>query len=524
MNEPFGKLTLLLLIALCAVLFIPFIGNIHLFEWDEINFAECAREMLVSNNYNLVQIDFKPFWEKPPLFFWLQSTSMHFFGIGEFAARLPNALLGILNTIIIYLIGKKEVNAKFGFLWALLFIAMPLPHLYFKSGIIDPWFNFFIFLSVYFFYLSNKKIKYDLLAGTFLGLALITKGPVCLLIVGLVLIVNALIQKLKFSKLVVQCLYALLPALILSILWLWPAIKTSGLQGLNYFLNYQLELLSKNVAGHKEPFYYHFIVLLLGCFPVSIFIFNKNNFKQTGFGCYMLWLGIIPFIVFSLVTTKIVHYSSLCYIPISFLGAQFLSNKILFTRFQKILFSILALIITLLLFTAPFVFNYLLNHNHLIKDGFTKATLVKQIAWPYWLGLIALLPLFGYVLFYKKASNYLLYCLLNILFIQTALYAYAPRGEQIAQAKLIELIEKYSKMGKVNTYHYCYSKYFYGQTKETILKNASSEIEYLSKNNCKFFIVVRNKDEQDFMIYNKGHVQLIEMQDGYMVYEYLNKK
>ncbi len=29
------------------VLFIPFIGNVHLFDWDEINFAEIAREMVV---------------------------------------------------------------------------------------------------------------------------------------------------------------------------------------------------------------------------------------------------------------------------------------------------------------------------------------------------------------------------------------------------------------------------------------------------------------------------------------------
>ena len=33
------------------VLVIPFIGSYNLFDWDEINFAESSREMLVSSNF-----------------------------------------------------------------------------------------------------------------------------------------------------------------------------------------------------------------------------------------------------------------------------------------------------------------------------------------------------------------------------------------------------------------------------------------------------------------------------------------
>ena len=41
------KTTTILLIALfAALLFIPFLGRVHLFDWDEINFAECSREMI----------------------------------------------------------------------------------------------------------------------------------------------------------------------------------------------------------------------------------------------------------------------------------------------------------------------------------------------------------------------------------------------------------------------------------------------------------------------------------------------
>ena len=57
------------------------IGKVHLFDWDEINFAESAREMIVTNDFLTVQVDFKPFWEKPPFFIWLQVFSMKIFGV-----------------------------------------------------------------------------------------------------------------------------------------------------------------------------------------------------------------------------------------------------------------------------------------------------------------------------------------------------------------------------------------------------------------------------------------------------------
>ena len=88
--------------------FIPFLGNVHLFDWDEINFAESAREMIESGNYLTVQINFQPFWEKPPLFIWLQVLSMKLFGINEFAARFSSIVLIIFTVVLIYILVRKR--------------------------------------------------------------------------------------------------------------------------------------------------------------------------------------------------------------------------------------------------------------------------------------------------------------------------------------------------------------------------------------------------------------------------------
>ena len=61
------KLPAELLIAIGGlILFVPFLGTTHLFDWDEINFAEASREMLVTGNYAIPQIGFEPFLGKAP--------------------------------------------------------------------------------------------------------------------------------------------------------------------------------------------------------------------------------------------------------------------------------------------------------------------------------------------------------------------------------------------------------------------------------------------------------------------------
>ena len=133
-----------------GLLYITFIGNMPLFDWDEVNFAECAREMLASNNYSEVQLYFHPFWEKPPLFIWLQAISMNVFGVNEFAARFPNALCGVITLMVLYKTGKELNDRKFALTWVFVYASTLLPHVFFKSGIIDPWFNLFIYVAVYY--------------------------------------------------------------------------------------------------------------------------------------------------------------------------------------------------------------------------------------------------------------------------------------------------------------------------------------------------------------------------------------
>ena len=253
--------TIVLIVLLGAVFFIPFLGRVHLFDWDEINFAECSREMIKLDDYTRVYVDYKPFWEKPPMYFWMQSTAMKVFGVNEFASRLPNAICGIFTLVVVFWIGKRIYDTRFGILWALAYGGSLFPNMYFKSGIIDPWFNLFTFLSLYYFILYHwKRNGYDkegirrsqffyvFWSGVFMGLAILTKGQVALMVFLLVLGVYFIYNRFKFYFGWGHAGIFLLVALLVTSTWYGYETYTRGPWFINEFLKYQYRLFTTHDA------------------------------------------------------------------------------------------------------------------------------------------------------------------------------------------------------------------------------------------------------------------------------------
>ncbi len=392
------KQVYLLISALGVILFIPFLGQVHLFDWDEINFAECAREMIATGDYLRMRIDFAPFWEKPPLFVWLQVISMHIFGVGEFAARLPNALTGIATLLILYTIGKKLFNREFGLFWVLAYAGSFLPFFYFKSGIIDPLFNLMMFLSVVFiiYYYSdeNRGMKYIIWGGLFAGLAILTKGPVGLLLPGITWAVYWLLFQRKKGIPWKEVIVFLLMSSVVSLMWFGVEIIKNGPWFVEEFIRYQIRLLTTGDAGHSGPFHYHFVVVLLGCFPASIFIFrsfkgydgeteNKKTFRYL-----MTILMLVVLIIFSIVKTKILHYSSLTYFPVTFLAALALyrikNGETGWKWWQTALLSVIGFIYFIIFAGVPLIGLYKDSIIGSIKDKFAAGNLSLNVSWSWW--------------------------------------------------------------------------------------------------------------------------------------------
>ena len=476
-----------LLIVISAIFFfIPFLGSVHLFDWDEINFAESAREMIVSGNFSRVQIDFHPFWEKPPLFFWMQALSMKLFGINEFAARFPNAVIGIFSLITLYFIGKRLYDEKFGLLWALAYLGSFLPHLYFKSGIIDPFFNYFIFLSVIFLAKSiredgeSKGLRYAFFAGISIGLATLTKGPVGILIEGISVFVYWATLKFKKISEWKNILVFSISCLVIASLWFVPEMINNGFWFIREFLKYQVDLFLKPVAGHSGPFYYHFLIVFLGCFPISVLalpvIIRKNSGLSDKGGYFLRWMMIVFWVVmilFSIVKTKIVHYSSLAYFPVSYFAAFFVyelvNDKNTFKKYLTWILPVTGSILSFMLIGIPLVARYKGFIIPYIKDEFAVACLNTPVKWngyEFLIGAVYLLLLFVSMIMIKQKQFFkgilaIFYGTAFCIFFY--LISVVPKIEGYSQAPAINFYKSISGQDAYVTTigFYSYAPYFY---------------------------------------------------------------
>ena len=472
------------LIAIVAALFfIPFLGGVHLFDWDEINFAEISREMLLTGEYTRVYVDFEPFWEKPPFFFWLQAGAMSLFGVGEFAARLPNALCGILTLILLFHMGKQLYDSHFAWIWSLVYFGSVLPHLYFRSGIIDPWFNLFIFCGLYFFILfhweknghvegeapkaglslSKSKWVYLFWGGMILGMGVLTKGPVAYLIVALTMFVYWVYQRFRFYVNPLEFLLFTLAVMLISLVWYGLETWKNGPWFVRTFHIYQYRLFSTPDAGHKGFPGYHFVALLLGCFPASVFAI-RSFFKlpvadsryQADFMLWMKMLFWVVLILFTIVKSKIVHYSSMCYFPLTFLASwviyYILKKDLPIARWMYAGLVLIGSLFAVAVMALPYVGRHVEVIRPLFKDPFAQANLDANVHWSGWealpgLWLLLVLGCSLWCLYRQKRRRAVIALFLGTaLFVTAGLFLIIGKIEHYSQRAAIEFFE--SKVGE----------------------------------------------------------------------------
>ncbi len=537
LEKPFNtgfKYPEVFLFLLASTYFLPFLGVNHLFDWDEINFAESTREMMVTGDYFRVRVNFQPFWEKPPLFFWLQVLAMKAFGINEFAARLPNAICGIVTLLVFFRIGRRLIGQSFGMLWAVLYTASLLPHLYFKSGIIDPIFNLFIFLGLYYLILlieeeGEGSIRKSVLAGFFTGLAVLTKGPVGLLIVLLTFMTYWAFRRFKKVASFQSVLIYALTVFVVSSAWFGYETVKNGPWFLLEFVQYQIDLFSQPVAGHKQPFYYHFVVVLFGCFPMSVFAI-RNLWKSEldtqiryNFSGWMRYLFWVVMILFTVVTTKIVHYSSMAYIPLSFLAAyqvqDWIQKEVAPPKWQLIFNLVVGLVVGLIITAIPVLMITKEKWISMISDKMTVASLdqeVKLNGWEWMIGLIFILSVLeGYRLF--SQGKHRVGIMLSSISLGVCLMVFSlfilPGIEQYSQGPAIAFYkELQGKDVYIHTYRFkSYADYFYSRktpVREEALSGAwlmSGPIDKPVYVVCKVRRMHRMEEFPDFdLLYQEG--------------------
>jgi 4-amino-4-deoxy-L-arabinose transferase-like glycosyltransferase len=178
------------LLWLCILAALIDLRAFGLTDLDEGFYASVAWEMRHSGDWRTPTFLGEPWFEKPPLLYWLMVGSMRVFGENEFALRLPSALMYALTLLLLAWWGNRRLGQGAGSWAALLFALAPLSLILARLAITDMALAFFLTVAVIALW-EARGLGWSLIGGVALGLAFLTKGPFGLGLVGLLYVWNA---------------------------------------------------------------------------------------------------------------------------------------------------------------------------------------------------------------------------------------------------------------------------------------------------------------------------------------------
>jgi len=138
---------LLLLVVACCLFFLA-LGKLPLLEPDEGRNAEVAREMLVSGDWITPHFDSQTYLDKPAAFFWLVAASFRLWGISEWAARLPSAVLALALVLLTWFLARRMFGPAAGRRAGIILACCPLVIAFSRLVIFDMLLTFLVTLAL----------------------------------------------------------------------------------------------------------------------------------------------------------------------------------------------------------------------------------------------------------------------------------------------------------------------------------------------------------------------------------------
>ncbi|MEH1943168.1 MAG: glycosyltransferase family 39 protein [Nostoc sp.] len=349
------------------------LGNTGLIDETEPLFAEASRQMFVTGDWITPFFNGDTRFDKPALIYWCQAIAYAIIGVNEWAVRLPSAIaaFGLIclafYTIQWYFAKEDELEQVSrptrryltSFIAAALMALNPETIIWARTGVSDMLLTGCIASALLCFFLGYARKEgsreqgaggvggvggvggertinapspmpdslfpnkwylafYVLIAG-----AILTKGPVGIVLPALI-VVAFLLYVGKFREVLreMRLLVGMLIILGLSVPWYALVIWRNGWNYINSFFGYHnLERFTEVVNGHSAPWYFYFLIVLLGFAPYSVYLpvsivrlkfwqrshwRSLERFQQFGLFAWFWFASIFGF--FTIAVTKLPSY------------------------------------------------------------------------------------------------------------------------------------------------------------------------------------------------------------------------
>ncbi len=335
---------LLLLALVIGGVYLVLLGQRPLSVPSEARYAEIPREMLASGDWLTPRLNGVKYFEKPPLFYWLQAADEALFGRSEFAVRVLTAAFGVGGCLVVYVAGRAVWSRRAGLLGA---GTMATSVLYFELSrqvLLDMPVAFFLTATFSAFLVGIRAppespargramyLMYAMAAG-----ATLTKGLIGIALPGLVVLVWLILTG-RWSELRhVRLPTGTLLFLAVTVPWhVAVALRNPEFAWFYFVHEHVLRFLTPE-AGRSEPVWFFLPVLIVGWLPWVVFLpralwaqvgtWSADRRGRSAELFVLLWF-LLPFLFFSASRSKLIPYVLPFFPPLALLLGAWLDRAL----------------------------------------------------------------------------------------------------------------------------------------------------------------------------------------------------
>ncbi len=467
-----------ILIILSIVLLFPSLGKLHLWVYDEVRNAECAREMWERNDWLVPTFNGELRALKPPLHYYFMFAGFEMFGMNEWGARFFSAVFGLLTILITYYFTTRYSSSLHSFITCSVLLASTHFLFQFRMSVPDPYLIFLNVLAIFagYAYFVEKQFKWLLLCAVALALGTLAKGPVAILLPGASLFAWLVWQNRLRQILHWQILVAAFIVVAIAAPW-YIAVHyaTDGEFTKGFFFTHNLDRFAEPMEGHGGLFIIIPLFVLAGLLPASVFIGESfKNFSylfKDSFLQLALCVTLLYIIFYSISGTKLPNYPMPCYPFVAIILGYFIHSAI--NKESKV--ALYPFIILLVITIALPIGLYFGIKNEVELQGFELHSLFMVILT---VGAIVSLLLFRRKGFRTAVLSLMItYSIFNLVFFN---YLYPTLYSQNPMTKTINEVKKFDEVVSYKIFHPSYT--FYLPERVKVFENVDSLRSYTTNN------------------------------------------
>lgn len=347
------------------------LGGATLFDEDEPKNAACGQEMFRRGDYLVPWFNGELRTDKPILLYWCMLAAFHLGGVSEFTARAASALAGIGAAVVTYHLGRLLFRPSVGFWAAVILLTCLMFDVVARAATPDALFVLLTTASLLAFVWGVQRaggaggeVALDSASWevcrpierrafvamyALMGLAVLAKGPAgfvlplgTLLVFGVLATVAAQRQLqgapaetgwrpwlcdalgTNWLSIAARVAWSLRPLLGIAVLaaivlpwYLAVGLATDGAWLAGFLGHHNLGRFTSALEGHRGPFFYYAIALVIGMFPWSVFFPQAIGQIARSLGCrdermpsflFLASWALVVIGIFTLARTKLPNY------------------------------------------------------------------------------------------------------------------------------------------------------------------------------------------------------------------------